>query len=63
MDRWQIPSDNRYARNAGVSIHYKKNNKKLVGYVATHQNYCYQPEIFIKKVQISENLPQFKNGS
>ena len=24
MDRWRSPSDNRYARNAGVSIRYKK---------------------------------------
>ena len=40
-----------------------KNNKKLVGYVATCPNCRNQPEIFIKKVQISENLPQFKNGS
>ena len=25
MDRWQSPNDNRYARNAGVSIRYKNN--------------------------------------
>ena len=27
MDRWRSPSDNRYARNAGVSIRYKKLKK------------------------------------
>ena len=27
MDRWRSPSDNRYARNAGVSIRYKKKQK------------------------------------
>ena len=63
MDRWRSPSDNRYARNAGVSIRYKKIKKNRLDTFATRQNCRFQPEIFFLKVKISEKLPQFINGS
>ena len=49
MDRWRSPSDNRYARNAGVSIRYKKNKKNWLDTLQLVKTAVTNQKSFLKK--------------